>query len=159
MPASFALALVLSPVLSEDLLREFQAVRWRAEGRQEAEQDIAAGQMKFQIYGYMAGISERDKAFTRLMRERFDVSVEAVAQCIVTDELVERAKGYNNRIEEELNSKFGPGARERTWADSAKWYQLPPGRLGLRALLVLSASVLFLRLRRRFRGNQEHAQA
>jgi hypothetical protein len=159
MPASFALALVLSPTLSEDVLREVQAVHWRAEGRQEAERDIAVGQMKFQIYGYMAGFSERDKAFTRLMRDRFDVSVEAVAQCIVTDEIVEHAKGYNGRIEEEVNSKFGPGALDRTWDDSATWYQLPLGRLGLRVLLVLGAGVLFLRLRRRLRKNQALAQA
>lgn len=153
MPASFALALVLSPILSEDTLKEVLAVHWRAAGRQEAERDIAAGQMKFQIYGYMAGISERDKALTRLMRERFDVSVEAVAQCVVTDELMERAKGYNDRIEEEVNSKFGPDALRQAWADSATWYHLPLGRLGLRVVLVFTASVLLLRLRRRLRGS------
>jgi len=122
---------------------------WQAEGRAEAEQDIAAGAMKWKIYGYMAGLTQEDIAFTCLMRERYGVDVEAVAQCCVTTELVERVAGYNARINDELDAKFGPNAIERASADAAKGHEQQPGRYGLLALVVLSGgSVLWRRVRR-----------
>ena len=128
-----------------------QPLAWQAEGRTEAERDIAAGAMKWKIYGHMAGLTTGDIAFARLMRERYGVEVEAVAQCVVTDELVHRAEGYNARISDELDAKFGSDAVKRLRDDSAAWREQPPGRHGLRALAVLGGLVVLRRLLGRWR--------
>lgn len=100
-----------------------QPLLWLAEGQTEAERDIAAETMKWKIYGYMAGIREQDVAFARLMRNRFGVEVVAVAQCVVTDELVVRTKGYNACVEAELGRRFGPDALRQAERDASGWQQ------------------------------------
>lgn len=112
---------------------------WRAIGRQEAEHDIEDGAMKYRIYGYMAGLGPKDVAHADLMRRQFNVEVTTVAQCVVTTELVERAGGYNARIAEELEAKFGPEALSHIYFGPASWYEKTPERWGLLAVVIVSA--------------------
>jgi hypothetical protein len=91
---------------------------WRAEGRAEAERDIATGTMKWKVHGHMAGFSLRDEAARVKLRRRFGIELEAVAQCVVTTELVERSAGYNERIREEVERAHGAGAVSEVWKEA-----------------------------------------
>ncbi|MCE9560834.1 MAG: hypothetical protein K8U57_02145 [Planctomycetes bacterium] len=91
---------------------------WQTEGRTEAERDIIAGTMKWKIYGYSAGLTTRDKVAKEKMQDRFGVELEAVAQCEVTDELIEHATGYNERIREEVEGRHGVNAIRQVWREA-----------------------------------------
>jgi hypothetical protein len=83
---------------------------WRAEGREEAERDIIAGSMKIKIYGLMAGMGPEAEIHRRRMREHFGIEIEVVASCVVSSELMERSRAYNERIMEEITRKYGKDA-------------------------------------------------
>src|SRR5438045_9276545 len=86
---------------------------WKAEGRAEAERDIASDAMKWKIYGHMAGLRAIDTAAGVQLRERLGVELTAVAQCVGTHGLVGRAVGYDGRIQEEVGGMLGADARGR----------------------------------------------
>ncbi len=75
---------------------------WRAEGRAEAERDIVSGTMKWKIYGHLAGVTPTDETARAKLWKQFGINLEVIAFCIVTNELIEHAKRYNNRIREEI---------------------------------------------------------
>jgi hypothetical protein len=101
-------------------------VGWRAAGRQEAEWDIAAGRMKVRTYGYMAGIGPEADRLRRRLRNRYGLELEAVAQCVVSEELVERVRGYNGRIREQVARTFGDDAAREAFGDPGEreWPEL-----------------------------------
>lgn len=96
----------------------FPALVWQANGRAEAERDIANGTMKWKVYGHMAGLTDTDELARAQLRKRFGIELEAVAQCIVTHEQMERTEGYNNRIHEEVERRHGAGAIARVWEEA-----------------------------------------
>jgi hypothetical protein len=78
-----------------------------AEGEAEAERDIAAGTLKLKTYGYPFRWIDR---YAQLHWERLGVKREVVAGCVVTKNLVENTRGYNQRVKREIASRFGPTA-------------------------------------------------
>jgi len=48
-----------------------------------------------------------------MARERYGVDFDTVAGCVVTEELVERTKGYNERMQREISRRFGPDVLEK----------------------------------------------
>ena len=111
---------------------------WKAEGRAEAERDIASDAMKWKIYGHMAGLRAIDTAAGVQLRERFGVELTAVAQCVVTHELVGRAEGYNERIREEVGRRHGADAIDRVWEEA--YQETRPVNVAGAWLLRLSAA-------------------
>ena len=124
------------PILASFIVTLTPPLAWQAQGRAEAEQDIAASAMKWRIYGYMAGLTPADRVAKSKLRERFDVELKAVAQCVVTHELVERAEGYNARIREEIESKHGVNAMERALKEA--WEESQPRAVAVRWLTRLT---------------------
>ncbi len=101
-----------------------QAIPWRAVGRAEAERDIAAGTMKLKIYGYMAGFRDVDRVARVNLRDQLGLELEAVNQCLIDRELAERADGYNDRIQQEVEARHGVGAIEQVWVEA--WRETHP---------------------------------
>lgn len=90
---------------------------WEAEGRAEAERDIAAGTMKLKIYGHFAGLTATDAIAREKLRERFGIELVAVAQCVVSAEQVANAEAYNDRIREEVEGTHSARAIRKVWDD------------------------------------------
>lgn len=84
--------------------------RWRAEGRAEAERNLAAGKLGLKTYGLPAPWSWK---YRDIAREKLGVEFNAVAGCVVDDELVERAAGYNEPMQREIDRRHGPGALQK----------------------------------------------
>ena len=51
------------------------------------------------------------------------VEFETVAGCVVSEELRERAKGYNEPMQQEINRRFGAGALENLDEEARLQYQ------------------------------------
>lgn len=84
---------------------EFAWYRGR-DGRADADADQAKGLPKWKEYGLNAG----SPPWVTLVHERFGVSVEVIADCVVSKELLSYADSYNSRIEQFIAAKFGPDA-------------------------------------------------
>jgi hypothetical protein len=89
-------------------------------GEAEAERDIKAGTLKRKEYGYpprWAGL------WSDLMKERLGVELELVGDCVVTDEVRANAKGYNRRMNQEIERRFGPGAVEALFQEAREKHE------------------------------------
>jgi len=78
-----------------------------ATGAKEAEQDIAAGHLELRTYGY-PGPSRYE--YGRLLEQRLNVRYVAVAGCMVTEKLVADVDAYNERMQLEIERRYGPDA-------------------------------------------------
>ena len=81
-------------------------------GKIEARLDLLRGEYNIRTYG--ASGARRDKYQEILLRE-YRVKLVAVAGCIVTNELVEEAGGYNEVSEAAIEGRYGQGTLERAW--------------------------------------------
>jgi hypothetical protein len=103
--------------------------RWRAESTAEAERDLKAGKLRLKTYGLPAPWSGR---FRALAREKLGVEIEAVAGCVVGEDLLERTAGYNGPMRQEINRRFGPGALDKLAEEARAQHQ--KGQQGQRAV-------------------------
>ncbi|HEX4607545.1 MAG TPA: hypothetical protein VH092_05000 [Urbifossiella sp.] len=141
------------------------AFPWREVGRAFAERDIAAGTMRWKIYGHLAGIQDADRVAEVRLRNRFGLEVEVVAQCVLTYELKHLSDGYNDRIQQEVEARHGAGVIADVWAES--WQEIRPGMVardwllkvvvgaGVVVLLVACRRRLMSRVRARRRASPE----
>ncbi|HHH30102.1 MAG TPA: hypothetical protein ENK57_17400 [Polyangiaceae bacterium] len=74
-------------------------------GRADAERDLAAGRWRLLTYGYPA--ASRSLYREALLRD--GIELEAVAGCVVTKELMEHVRGYNEVMEAAIARLLGPG--------------------------------------------------
>ena len=106
----------------------FAVGRWHSaylHGALDAWVDRARGQSKFKSYGYVMGW---EGEYRRLLRDRYGVTVEPVAGCLVTEDLVRYVHGYNDVSCARLQARFGKDifAECKKEARTA-WKQLHPG--------------------------------
>jgi hypothetical protein len=94
--------------------------KWRAEGRVEAERDIASEKLRLKGWGYPAPWSAMYKKMTK---DELGVEVETVAGCVVTEEQDERWGGFNERMNEEVYRRFGPGALDKVAKKAQERYK------------------------------------
>jgi hypothetical protein len=75
-------------------------------GRAEARRDVAAGFLMLKSYGLA---SPRSRKYTKTLRTPVEIPVQAVAGCVVTEDLVERVRGYNEVMEAEIQRRIANG--------------------------------------------------
>lgn len=81
-----------------------------ARGQAEAERDIAAGKLCVRGFGFPVPWAYRS---AELAKAQLGVECEAVAGCNVSNTLIDRTKGYNDRMLREIDHQFGPDALDR----------------------------------------------
>ena len=75
---------------------------WR--GRADAVGDLAAGRWRLLTYGY----PEPSREVYQMALRRDGIELEAVAGCVVSTDLVEHARGYNEVMEAAIGRLLGP---------------------------------------------------
>jgi hypothetical protein len=95
-------------------LDEFQRSPNFAQGRAEAEDDIAAGRLGQRAFGKLVPWWE-DVA--QLLQERYQIGLEVVGWCITESSVAARAMGYNERMDEEIAGRFGSDVVAATWRE------------------------------------------
>ncbi|MBV9122211.1 MAG: hypothetical protein JO112_02480 [Planctomycetes bacterium] len=88
-----------------------------AEGLAEAEKDIAAGKLKLKAYGKLVPwwTTAAD-----LLKEQYGVEYEVVGWCMTPIEVAANVAAYNERMEQEIASRFGPKAVYSEWRKAEK---------------------------------------
>lgn len=81
---------------------EFKAA-YRA-GRADAQRDIRRNYLAVEEYGREA---VWDEEYGKIAQRRFGVHVKRVAGCLVDDQILGHAKGYNEISEPEIKRRFG----------------------------------------------------
>lgn len=93
-------------------------------GKIEAHFDLLRGRHNLRVYGTAEpGIVE----YREILSEEFGVELVAVAGCIVSHELVEEARGYNEVMEAAMEKRHGAGVLERVWRRAEVEYKLKEG--------------------------------
>jgi hypothetical protein len=93
-----------------------QCKRWEQEGASEAESDIKAGKLSLAVYGEPGPGRE----YAKLLEDRLGVSFTGPGGCCVTPRFSWTARGYNNRMEQEIERRFGPGALAKVRKEAEK---------------------------------------
>jgi hypothetical protein len=104
-----AASAVLATALGCEDRKADQKAKWRAEGRAEGDSDLAAGKLRLKTYGLPV---EWSRLYHQMARDKLGLEFDTVAGCVVDDELVERAAGYNEPMRREIDRRYGPGALE-----------------------------------------------
>ena len=73
-------------------------------GRADATRDVGRGYLAVEEFGRMV-VWQDD--YAKIAKQRFGVHVKTVAGCIVDEEIVGHAKGYNEISEAAIKRKFG----------------------------------------------------
>ncbi len=89
------------------------------DGAQEAIRDLQHKCARYCIYGRSAGRPILPE-WNALAKERFDINVEAIAGCLISDELVKYANEYNRILFDYVAKTFGPDAWQACEIDAAK---------------------------------------
>ncbi|OYW35423.1 MAG: hypothetical protein B7Z42_14700, partial [Brevundimonas sp. 12-68-7] len=87
---------------------------WLAEikGRADARKDLRAGKLRLETMGLLPAPWERTNE--DLLKERYGIQYSRVAGCVVSDELIGHAKGYNQIMTAEIHRKFGDDVLHKT---------------------------------------------
>jgi len=106
-------------------------VTWTAayrQGRSEANHDLAAGRLRYRAYGF----SQEGKGPSRYaehLRNDYNIELVAVDGCVVTDDLVNRTRGYNETALRVIEARYGKGILEQVHKQATdEWKQLHPSR-------------------------------
>jgi hypothetical protein len=90
--------------------------------------DRARGHREVKVYGY----PPRERAeYARLLRERYGVKLNAVAGCVVTEELTWYVRGYNAVSSRRLNEEYGRDIFAECWEEAGRrWRAEHPQKAG-----------------------------
>jgi len=89
-------------------------------GQVEASADIARAIPKIYRYGLP---QEHDQTWSRILKQRFGITVESVAGCEASPELTNFVDAYNARILEHIAQKFGPTAYADSREEAVREFQ------------------------------------
>ena len=95
-------------------------VKWRSEGRAQAERDIAADKLCLKTYGKLVHWFPHLRT---MAKERYGIDFEVVAGCVIDEELKERTEGYNEPVRQEINRRFGKGILEQLTEEARVRYE------------------------------------
>lgn len=89
-------------------------------GKFEAHLDVMSGAFSIRTYGTSDGaiVQYRD-----ILSNEFGIDVIVVGGCIVSRELQEKSRGYNDVMEAAMEKRYGRGILERLWRRARSEYQ------------------------------------
>lgn len=96
------------------ILEQMRASPDFARGRQEAEADIQSGIVGQRAYGKLVAWWE-DTAW--LLKVRYDIAFQIVGACLTDTAIAAAAEGYNERMAEEIQARFGSDVVAATWRE------------------------------------------
>lgn len=87
-----------------------EAARACDAGRQDARTHVEADVLMIETFGLPAGCRGD---YARLLREQYEIDLNAVAGCVVSTWIVEHARCYNEVMETEIDRRHGTGTLDR----------------------------------------------
>ena len=106
-------------------------VRWTAayrQGQVEARNDLTAGRLRYRTYGMPTKWDGPD-LYSQHLRTDYNIELVTVAGCVVTEELRNRTRGYNEEVLPLIEARYGKGIFERVNQQAAEeWKTTHPSR-------------------------------
>ena len=99
-------------VFGEATARPVKRSWYRNRGTSEARADVKAGRFLLKTYG-LPMYTPCDAAEIRAAEQLYGVRHDVVAGCVVSEQLVHHAAGYNSVVEAALAKRFGRDWREK----------------------------------------------
>ncbi|OYW75039.1 MAG: hypothetical protein B7Z37_15345 [Verrucomicrobia bacterium 12-59-8] len=98
---------------------------WLAEiqGRADARKDLKAGKLRVETMG--GPPAPWEGTYERLMKERYGIEFQWVADCVVSDRVISHAKGYNGIMGAEIARRFGDDALKKTAEEARQKTPMP----------------------------------
>jgi hypothetical protein len=132
---SLVVAVFLSSACSKITYRVYETLKppvtWSSayrKGRAEANNDLAAGRLRYRTYG-MPEVWNGPNLYTEHLRNDYGIELVTVAGCVVTEDLVNRTRGYNETTLPAIEARYGKGVLERVHKQAGdEWKQLHPSR-------------------------------
>ena len=87
------------------ITKYFSATPHFAAGRAKAESEIVAGSLGYRVYGKVDWETCEEAAKT--LRDRYQIELQVDGHCVVSVDSAANAEGYNVRMEEEFQRRFG----------------------------------------------------
>ena len=91
-------------------------------GRTSAAKDVAAGQLTIEVYGLGAG----HDFYAKTLQERYQIQPKVVADCLVDEQILGHAAGYNSVSEAEIERRFGSGTLAVLHEETQRHYAAHP---------------------------------
>jgi hypothetical protein len=92
-------------------------------GRLEAEQDIRNGKLKYKTYGLGLDWRGEPDLYKEKLWKDYGIELIAVAGCMVSDEIVENARGYNEVSLAEVEKRYGEGILDRVLKEAGAEFE------------------------------------
>jgi hypothetical protein len=92
-------------------------------GRFEAYVDLTRDRHSIRTYG--ARRSTHD-IYEQILAREYSIEVVRVAGCIVSEQLVEKTRGYNETMEASIEKRHGLGILEKLWRRANSEYKVTP---------------------------------
>jgi hypothetical protein len=106
-------------------------VTWTAayrQGRSEAKADLASGHMRYRTYGEPI-VWRGPDLYAQHLRNDYNVELVIVAGCEVSEDLVNRTRGYDETAVPEIEARYGKGILDRVYKQAAdEWKQTHPSK-------------------------------
>ena len=133
---SLAAAVLLSTACSRISYRVHETLRlpvtWTAayrQGRSEAKNDLASGNLRYRTYG-LPEVWNGPNLYAARLRNDYNIELVTVAGCVVTEELVDRTRGYNEAVLPVIEARYGQGILQRVHRQASDdWKQTHPSKL------------------------------
>jgi len=94
-------------------------------GKAEARADIWASRPRILSYGYP---DPARPEYAELLEQRLGVELDVIAGCVVDDEIIGRADGYDVVMIAHLEARHGRGLLDRLWAEAQRRHADRPAR-------------------------------
>jgi hypothetical protein len=89
-------------------------------GKFEAHLDAMRGSYSIRVYGTQ---DVDEFLYYGILRREYDIEVVLVAGCIVSSELREKTRGYNEAMEASIEKRYGQGIFEKLWRRARSEYE------------------------------------
>lgn len=100
-------------------------VTWTAayqQGRSEAKNDLADGRLRYRTYGMPTEWDGPD-LYAQHLRNDYNIELVTVAGCVVTEDLINRTRGYNETALPLIEARYGKGILERVRGQAVDEWQ------------------------------------
>jgi hypothetical protein len=106
-------------------------VTWTAayqQGHSEAKNDLADGRLRYRTYGMPTEWDGPD-LYAQHLRNDYNIELVTVAGCVVTEDLINRTRGYDETALPVIEARYGKGILERVRGQAVdEWKQTHPPR-------------------------------
>ena len=84
-------------------------------GRADARADLKRGKFALEVYGMRSAVPT---PYEVALKDRYQVESRPVADCVVSQEILDHARGFNETMQEAIETRYGKGTLDRVRSEA-----------------------------------------